>query len=896
MARQDYKSVYFPDAPGVSSREKNVTVAFGVDDSELGEFSKALSSEEVRAVIGHQSWSSVKRASVKKGIGVSSYIKSRLRAAHEIREDIKPYSIQQAKLFEDLDPVSATFRGGHQEPLHSWFPYLEGYSPSFVRQVLGRFAPTANVILDPFGGTGTTVIAAAQAGLTGHYCEVNPLLNLVIEAKKLVLQLDSRRRESISKDLQELASEVPDWPQRYNADEDARQSYRRLFGESIYFSPLQMEAILVARSAVDRVARRDVLLGKLALIASFSCLLASSNLIRRGDVRFKTAKEAERPVPLFLDAMVEKLVSMSADLVRLGSCIGTIAQLTEDAKILARIPRIELDAVLTSPPYLNGTNYIRNTKIELWFARILRDEGDLRRFRTKTITSGINDVNNDRIVSTDLPDSVLRVARQLERDAYDVRIAKMISGYFTDMKTTFGGVVHHLARGARVMIDIGDSEYAGVHVPTHTMLDDLLKPLGLEKLDEVTLRTRRSRAGKALSQLLLVYQFKGNRSQKKYAGARLSPSVAGSWDRFKQDLPHQTGVRAKRNWGHTLHSACSYQGKMKPSLAASLVETFLPKTGRLLDPFAGVGTIPFEGALRGHQVFGFDISPMTIPICRAKLEFASLADCLEVIANIEKYILRSKATENCRKNAAEIKFNGPLASYFSKDTFDEILKTRRYFQEHPPITPSQALVFASMLHILHGNRPYALSRNSHPLTPFAPTGPSEYRPLAPRLREKVLRCLDEDRGTAFRDGNTFVQDATEPWPALVDELDAIITSPPFFDSIRFHLGNWMRLWFSGWEAGDFQTQPKTFVDERQKVGFDVYEPVFRQAKERLKTGGVLVMHLGKSKKCDMAAELTRVGARWFSTIDIFDETVAHCESHGVMDKGTVSTHQYLVMM
>ena len=111
--------------------------------------------------------------------------------------------------------------------------------------------------------------------------------------------------------------------------------------------------------------------------------------------------------------------------------------------------------------------------------------------------------------------------------------------------------------------------------------------------------------------------------------------------------------------------------------------------------------------------------------------------------------------------------------------------------------------------------------------------------------------------------------------AFVDELDAIITSPPFFDSIRFHLGNWMRLWFSGWEAGDFHTQPKTFVDERQKAGFEVYEPVLRQAKERLKSGGVLVVHLGKSKKCDMAAELVRVGARWFRTIDIFDETVGH---------------------
>ena len=44
-------------------------------------------------------------------------------------------------------------------------------------------------------------------------------------------------------------------------------------------------------------------------------------------------------------------------------------------------------------------------------------------------------------------------------------------------------------------------------------------------------------------------------------------------------------------------------------------------------------------------------------------------------------------------------------------------------------------------------------------------------------------------------GHAMFQDATEWWPAEVENLDAVITSPPFYDSTRFHLGNWMRLWF-----------------------------------------------------------------------------------------------------
>jgi len=93
----------------------------------------------------------------------------------------------------------------------------------------------------------------------------------------------------------------------------------------------------------------------------------------------------------------------------------------------------------------------------------------------------------------------------------------------------------------------------------------------------------------------------------------------------------------------------------------------------------------------------------------------------------------------------------------------------------------------------------------------------------------------------------------------------------------------------------FKSRPSAFVDERQKSGFVVYESVVRQAKERLKKDGVLVWHLGKSTKCDMASELIKVASRWFSHFELFDESVAHCESHGLRDKGTVTSHQYLIL-
>jgi hypothetical protein len=102
------------------------------------------------------------------------------------------------------------------------------------------------------------------------------------------------------------------------------------------------------------------------------------------------------------------------------------------------------------------------------------------------------------------------------------------------------------------------------------------------------------------------------------------------------------------------------------------------------------------------------------------------------------------------------------------------------------------------------------------------------------------------------------------------------------------------LWFSGWEASDFGVEPQKFIDERQKKTFEVYDAIFRQGQERLKAGGYFAVHLGKSRKCDMAAMLKGVGARHLDFIDLFAESVEHCESHGIRDKGTVTDHQYLL--
>ncbi len=891
MSAQNFKTVYFSDFPAEDTQRRNLKVAFGTKDLNAYQALRPFSSCEVRALLGHESYSELRRSAEGDGLPINTYCLRAIRRWFGAREgDRAQYALP---LLQDA-VQHGTFRAAKGTAIHRWFPFLEGYSSHFVEQTLAQFAPDALRVLDPFGGVGTTPLAVAKLGREAVYCEINPLLQFLSEAKIRAHLLTDRERRAVVAGLTVLAERLPRVLASTTSDAALERSYRDSFGTSDFFPRRTFQEVLKARSLLDALACQDVLVAQFATVAVLASLVPASNLIRAGDLRFRRDNELGQTQD-FISLCQNQLQNVAEDL-GVAELIRTRPVFaTADAKNLDRLPALEIDAVVTSPPYLNGTNYFRNTKVELWFLRSVRSTQDLTAFRSLSVTSGICDVSRQKLVTANT--AVQRVVHALDGSAYDRRIPRMVGNYFHDMERVFTGLAKHLVKGATVAVDIGDSVYAGVHVPTDQLLVDIVAPLGFALSRTVPLRTRISRDSSPLRQLLVVLEYDGaaNPSIRR----RLTPTPTRPWGegwaRFKRDLPHQQQPFAKRNWGHPLHSLCSYQGKMKPALAHYLVRIFAQEGGRILDPFAGVGTIPFEAALQGVKAFGFEISPAAIAIAGAKVGRVDVAETRRVLGGLSKALESQKPSESDRRRANEVRFNGGMEDYFHSKTLREILVARRYFLERPPVSAAERLVVACILHILHGNRPYALSRRSHPITPFRPSGELAYRPLLPRLEEKLARSLAAQMPSQFVEGVVLDCDATSWWPQEVDQLDAIITSPPFFDSTRFYLANWMRLWFAGWERADFDSRPRAFVDERQKQSFRVYDAVFRQARERLKAEGVVVLHLGKSPKCDMATEIQRIAAPWFRVVDRFSESVAHCESHGIRDKGTVSDHQFLVL-
>lgn len=777
--------------------------------------------------------------------------------------------------------TAGTFVPNKIERIHRWYPYLEGYSSCLIKELIQEIGlDRISGIYDPFCGTGTTSLVASSCGITSYYSETNPFMRMVIETKINVVKFlrESGIGSSILKDF---LNNISTKPLVYSSHEISWEGFEKFFDNDVLQKLLSLKARI---GLIEEPNSKQI-----AMVALASIIVRSSKMIRRGDLRVAKDTEKNQEDKDVLANFINKLESIIEDIDSSDCNIfaGTTC-LSPDSREINEENLV--DCVITSPPYLNGTNYIRNTKLELKLTDFICSEADLPELHSKGIIAGINNVSK-RKGKIDTLQCVRPYIDKLTPVAYDKRIPLMVAGYFFDMNSVIAHLAKIIKNDGFLIIDIGDSQFAGVHIPTHEILINICNDHGFVLYSEDVLRERRSKNGNVLSQRLLKFRLKKELS--------IDTSFYEDAINFVNDLPYRKTPYSGRNWGHPLHSLCSYHGKLKPAIAHFMVSTFTKKGDVVLDPLCGVGTIPLEACLQGRIGIGNDLSELAYSVTKAKIEKTNLEDCMVVLKELETFIADNKDVSLIHedvKKYSEFGFNGKLPSYFHPDTFIEILCARRFFiPKIRNFSPSESMVFSCLLHVLHGNRPYALSRNSHPLTPYAPTGEFVYKNVITHILNKLKLVFSRDSIIARPEGVAILGDYKE-LNMKNAFADAIICSPPFADSIRFYMQNWMRLWLCGWELADYKTADELFLDQKQKTNFDVYTSFFEMCFRVLKPRGKVILHLGKTAKIDMAEELSKRASPYFKEIYRGCENVQSVEKHGIKDKGATLEHQFLFLL
>jgi RMKL-like, methyltransferase domain len=350
---------------------------------------------------------------------------------------------------------------------------------------------------------------------------------------------------------------------------------------------------------------------------------------------------------------------------------------------------------------------------------------------------------------------------------------------------------------------------------------------------------------------------------------------------------YQRPPLSRRNWGHPLHSLCSYPSKLKPGLARCLIDSFTSPGHVVLDPFCGVGTVPMEACLQGRLGIGADLSPFAALVAKAKLAPASPDALADALNDLEMTILQNRDAVDLLSVEPEIR------SFFHDDTCREVLVARAHLISSAAGETSAGRVLASAIcHILHGNRPYALSRRSHGIIPIPPKGAFVYKSLMDSLRAKVARLAIDDLPEQFVPGTAFRGDASEI-PLDDDSVNAVITSPPFLGTTEFLRQNRVRLWFSGMSYDEQKGSRSQFAEYQRSLDF--YADMLSDWARVLRLGGRLVMHLGIVRNRDMAKEISPYAeGAGFSVVKILYEPTDHLESHGRTARGATHTHEFLI--
>jgi hypothetical protein len=903
-----FKTVYFPRERTRAGKSVRVTLSLPTTGNGTHpgfvSFLKTLSSRELRLTLGDPILEDLEERAGNEGRSLSNFCVRLL--AQRFGDSAGPENGSQPLLpfienangngdagtfeREPRADVGVTFRESHRLGGHGWYPYVEGFSAPYVRDALLRDGKRPTSVYDPFGGAGTTQLTASCLHVPSFYSEINPFMAFVAETKVSSAAWAHAHFDQFQKSARDYLRSIKRDQLRGRARRVDSNAIEDAFPGRDFFEDRHLRELLACRDLALEIGARCPHISALLTLACAANAVRASNMTRRADLRRRREDEYKTRVVDVPSFVAESVSRMLSDIEHLPARMAPSTAVSDDCRKIGPEYQDTFELAVTSPPYLNGTNYFRNTKIELWLLGFIKSENDLAAFRRAAVAAGINNVVLGRKPHVTFP-FVEAVASRLDEAADDARIPALVRQYFADMHDVLASVFRSLSPGGAFLMDIGDSKFYGVHVSTDRFLADVARDVGFTLGSRHVLARRYSRDKSDLIQVELVLR-KPKRVTSRVFRAEVS-DLGARTSRFGSTLPYRQPPFDSRAWGHKLHSLCSYQGKLKPGIAHWLVREFVPAAGRVLDPLGGVGTIPFEAALAGCEAVSNDKSPFASLIAKAKLDPPTVVEAEDAVASIEQR-MASVTIGDVDYDAAEFGLNGRVVDYYHKRTLDEVLRARKVFLRDGYNSRADAFAWAALLHVLHGNRPYALSRISHPVTPFHPQGQAVYKPLIKKLLNRVALALGSPLPDTFVRGCGLYGDFRVLPEQGLGRFDVIITSPPFY-AMRFDRPNWLRMWFCGWGESDFHRQSLTFIEREQVHALDCYTDLFRVSQELLKDTGIMIVHIGTGGKRNMADDLAARARDFFEVVADVVEDVRHVEQHGIRDKGVTTAHHFLFL-
>ena len=300
----------------------------------------------------------------------------------------------------------ATFVPNKFRPVYNWFYYKEGFSKELADFFLDSFNPTR--VLDPFCGSGTTLLACRQRGINAVGVDAMPISIFAARVKTQdydLSELERIRKQIMQVKFRQISMQFPKFFYRY-------------------FSKYVLADISLFLSRIYEMEEPSRSFFLLALINS---AVRASWAFKDGAV-LKVRKQGNNPLRKMLARVTSRMIK---DLGNFSSKPCDIKADVGDARQL-ELGDSSVDAIITSPPYLNNIDYTKVYSIENWF--VGQSEPTLRSYM------GMK--SEEDVVFLDLPVSA--------------------NAYFKDMKLALQEMHRILKPGGKAAIVVGNAYYSDI--------------------------------------------------------------------------------------------------------------------------------------------------------------------------------------------------------------------------------------------------------------------------------------------------------------------------------------------------------------------------------------------------------------------------------------------------
>ncbi|HNZ66225.1 MAG TPA: DNA methyltransferase [Planctomycetota bacterium] len=356
---------------------------------------------------------------------------------------------------------------------HGYYTYPAKFIPQLAERLIKENSKEGDIVIDPFMGSGTTVVESIVNNRIGIGTDINEIAFLLSKVKTTPIKNSDL--------LTEYAKFEQDLPYKLDGSFDYfLNKAQRYIPENeridYWFLPEQKDKLSVIFAQILEIQNKNV--QDFYLIA-FAQILKSCSIWLQKSIKPTRDKKKKvyDPLALFLqqskkmikkhyefDKLLNKNVKENIDLYRNVSC-GDSRNLNCETE--------KANLIVTSPPYVTSYEYADLHQLpSLWFGYL----NDLPEFRQKFIGSAYKNRENIDLKSNLANEIVskLKNKKQIE-----------VENYFADMLETFKEMKRVLKRGGRACVVIGNTEFKGVQIKNAEVFQEQFHNIGFKTHDVI---------------------------------------------------------------------------------------------------------------------------------------------------------------------------------------------------------------------------------------------------------------------------------------------------------------------------------------------------------------------------------------------------------------------------